>query len=306
MLKNKTRDQLKNKFNLKPTLFNTVVREIVYKQNEDDLYNEEKTNKKNNKSAFIDIPNYLEPPVFENSKPLLICLFQIVMEGIEPFILYLLNKTDESILVLPSFARNVNNNISLKREAVDYMNDIIIPFQGKENSEISYAGFMETNENNILFLKYVSLINNTSNQLPVNYYWSTVHELINMKSVYNIPIEIKVTQFFISNRSLLKLKNENEVIYEIPVIGYISNSINCKQVDVYREKRIDKYEKCYYFHINVPFNLTKKSVIRCVLFLKQTGLINDDFSKCNSIVYNKKNCISYYLIKDYEQHTILS
>jgi len=298
MLKNKTREQIKSKFNLKPTLFNPVVREIVYKQKEDDLYNEEKTNKNNNKSAFIDIPNYLEPPVFKNSKPFLICLFQIVMEGITPFVVYLLHKNDETVFKMPSFTRNEHNNISLKQEAVDYMNDIIIPFECKENSEISYAGYMETDENNILFLKYVSLVR----KLPANYYWSTVHELINLKSICNIPIEINVTQFFISNRSLLKLKNEDEVIYEIPVIGYISNSINCKQEDVYREKKIDKYEKCYYFHINVE----NKSVTRCALFLKQTGLINDDFSKCNSIVYNKKNCTSYYLIKDYAHHTILS
>ena len=299
MLKNKTREQIKSKFNLKSTLFNTVVREIVYKQKEDDLYNEEKT-VKYNKSVFIDIPNYLELPIFKISKPFLICLFQIVMEGIEPFILYLLHKTDESILDMPVFNRS-KHNLSLKREAIDYMNDIIKPFQGKENSEISYAGFMETDVNNILFLKYVSLIETNTIQLPTNYYWATVHELVNLKTVFNIPIEINVTQFFISNRSLLNLKNEDEVIYEIPVIGYISNSTNCKQVDVYREKKIDKYEKCYYFHINVE----NKSVIRCVLFLKQTGLINDDFSKCNSIVYNKKNCTSYYLIKDYAQHTIL-
>ena len=297
MLKNKTRDQLKNKFNLKPTLFNPVEREIMDKHTEHDIQVKDII-----KSAFIDIPNYLEPPVFENSKPLLICLFQIVMEGITPFIVYLLHKTGESVLELPIFNRK-KHDLSLKREAIDYLNDIMVPGTGveQENNEISYAGYMETNANNILFLKYVSLINSTTTQMPVNYYWVTVHELINLKSVCNIPIELKVTHFFISNRTLLNLKNENDMIYEVPVIGYISNSTNSKQADIYREKKLDKYEKCYYFHINVE----NKSVIRCVLFLKQTGLLNDDFSKCNSIVYNKKNCTSYYLIKEYAQHTIL-
>ena len=301
MLKNKTREQIKSKFNLKPTLFNPIEREIVDKQKEDDLHNEEKTNKKNNKSAFIDIPNYLEPPVFKNSKPFLICLFQIVMEGITPFVVYLLYKNDVSVLELPIFNRN-KHNLSLKQEAVEYMNDIMVPLQEQqENSEISYAGYMETDENNILFLKYVSLIETNTIQLPTNYYWATVHELVNLKTVFNIPIKINVTQFFISNRSLLKLKNEDEVIYEIPVVGYYIVT-NCEQTDIYREKKIDKYEKCYYFHINMPLN---KQTIRSALFLKETGLINDDFSNCNSIVYNKKNYTSYYLIKDYAQHTIL-
>ena len=301
MLKNKTREQIKSKFNLKSTLFNTVVREIVYKQKEDDLYNEEKT-VKYNKSVFIDIPNYLELPIFKISKPFLICLFQIVMEGIEPFILYLLHKTDESILDMPVFNRNINkHNLSLKQEAVEYMNDILMPVQSQENGEVSYAGFMETDVNNILFLKYVSLIETNTIKLPTNYYWATVHELVNLKTVFNIPIETKVTQFLINNRTLLKLKNENEVVYEIPVVGYYIVNDKLNSFDIYREKKIDKYEKCYYFHINVE----NKSVIRCALFLKKTGLINDDFSKCNSIVYNKKNCTSYYLIKDYAQHTIL-
>jgi hypothetical protein len=300
MLKNKTRDQLKNKFNLKPTLFNPVEREIMDKHTEDDIQ------VKDNKSVFIDIPNYLESPVFENSKPFLICFFQIVMEGITPFIIYLLHKTGESVLDMPILNRN-KHDISLKRESIEFMNDIMILDRGtgtgigQENEEISYAGFIETDVNNILFLKYVSLNNSTTIQLPSNYYWATVHELINLKSVCNITIKPSVTHFFMNNPTLLKLKNETDNVYETPVIGYYI--LNDKQTDIYREKKIDKYEKCYYFHINMPLN---KQTIRSVLFLKKTGLINDDFSRCNSIVYNKRNYTSYYLIKDYAQHTILA
>ena len=225
------------------------------------------------------------------------------MEGVIPFIVYLLHKTDESILDMPIFNININkHNLSLKQEAVEYMNDILTPIQSQENGEVSYAGFMETDVNNILFLKYVSLINTNTIQLPTNYYWATVHELINLKTVLNIPIEVKVTHFFIHNQTLLKLKNDNEVVYEIPVVGYYIVNDKLNSSDIYREKRIDKYEKCYYFHINMPLN---KQTIRSALFLKETGLINDEFSNCNSIVYNKKNYTSYYLIKDYAQHTIL-
>lgn len=282
MLRNKTKEQIKKKFKLRPILFN---------HSDDEIENDE-VNKdyNNNFTAIINIPNYEELPEFNKSKPFLICLFHMVTSGLSPFLLYLLekNNNDLQFTKLPSLGK------TSEQEAIDYMSNII------SDGEISYAGFTETNENNILFMKYVYLSDTKS--LPDNYYWATTHEIVNLKSVINIPISSDVFNFFINNQDLLVLKNEDEVIYETPVVGYYITT--CEQNDIYREKRIDKYEKCYYFHINIPEHSEKK-IIRSALFLKKTGLINNNLSDYNSIVYNKKNCVSYYLIKDYAQHTIL-
>lgn len=305
MLKNRTKEQIQNKFKQIPRLD-----QLVMKNNSDiyDKYNEKKEDDKEindeqidnnniNNSAIIDVPNYLECPVFKSSKTLLICLFQIVTEGSSPFLLYLLHNkktTNELQLITMHSFDGGKYNENLTEEAVDYMYNILE--QSDNNGEISYAGFTETATNNILFMKYISPTNNSDGfSLPSDYYWVTTHELVNLNSVMNIPIALNVIYFFINNPNLLQLTNEDDVIYETPVVGYY-NTNN----DIFREKRIEKYEKCYYFDIKY----TSDSKMRAAIFLKRTGLINDTFHKFDSIVYNNKD-MHYYLIKSYAQHTVI-
>ena len=86
------------------------------------------------------------------------------------------------------------------------------------------------------------------------------------------------------------------------MVGYYITT--CEQNDIYREKKFDKYGKCYYFYINMPEHSEKK-MIRSALFLKRTGLLNDNFSNLDSVVYNNKGS-HYYLIKDYAQHAVIT
>jgi hypothetical protein len=296
MLKNKTKELIKNKFKQIPRLDQLVMKNNLdtYEKEIDDEHTD--CNNINN-SAIIDVPNYLESPVFKSSKTLLICLFQIVTEGSSPFLLYLLHNkktTNELQLITMHSFDGGKYNENLTEEAVDYMYNLLEPIHNKV--EISYAGFTETATNNILFMKYISPINNSDGfSLPSDYYWATTHELVNLNSVMNIHIALNVIHFFINNPELLHLTNEDDVIYETPVIGYY-NTNN----DIYREKRIEKYEKCYYFDIKY----TNDGITRAVLFLKRTGLLNDDFNNFDSIVYNNKD-MHYYLIKSYAQHTVI-
>jgi hypothetical protein len=192
------------------------------------------------------------------------------------------------------------HNKNLTEEAV-----VFIKRQLNTRADISYAGFTETSTNNILFLKYISLPSSDQFSLPSDYYWATTHEMINLKKVMNIPIALNVTDFFINNPLLLQLKNDEDVIYETPVIGYYTcdNETN----DIYRENRIDKYGKCYYFYINIPEKqlVNYNNIIRAAIFLNRTGLINNTFHNLDSIVYNNKD-MHYYLIKSYAQHTVLA
>lgn len=285
MLKNKVREQIRTILNIdKPNFFKPQKKiEKLSREEEND------ENIRNNNSAIIEIPNYLEIPVFKNSKTLLICLFQIVTEGLSPFLLYLLNH-DMQMITMPSFDGG-KNNTRLAKETVLYMKG-----QLKDFGDISYAGFTETDTNNIVFLKYISPNNNEQPLLPADYYWATVHELVNLKSVMSKPIALTVTQFFINNPDLCQLKNEDDMVYESPVVGYYFGTN-----DIYRENRIEKYGKCYYFDIIYSTN----SIMRAALFLKRTGLLNDNFDNCDSLVYNNKDK-HYYLIKAYAQHTVLT
>ena len=302
MLKNRTKEQIKNKFKQIPRLDQLVMKnnsDTYEKEISDKKINDQEIDDKNiNNLAIIDVPNYLESPAFKNSKTLLICLFQIVTEGSSPFLLYLLHHNKKTVnelnlITMYSFDGGKYNE-NLSEEAVDYMYNQLE--QSDNNAEIYYAGFTETATNNILFLKYISPTNNSDGfSLPSYYYWATTHELVNLKSVMNIPISLNVIYFFIDNPELLHLTNEDDVIYESPVVGYY-NTNN----DIFREKRIEKYEKCYYFDIKY----TTEGITRAALFLKRTGLLNDDFHNFDSIVYNNKD-MHYYLIKSYAQHTVI-
>jgi hypothetical protein len=221
------------------------------------------------------------------------------MEGSSPFLLYLLHcgkaGDDLQFTTLRSFDGGKYNN-NLTEEAVHYMKR-----QLNTNADISYTGFIETVTNNILFLKYISPSNSHKSLLPFDYCWATTHELVNLKRVMNIPIAYSVTDFFINNHALLKLKDEEDITYETPVIGYYIS----KDREIYRERKIERYEKCYYFDINMPKEITNNNtIVRAALFLKRIGFLNDNFDKCDSIVYNNKD-MHYYLIKSYDRHTVL-
>lgn len=311
MLKNRTKEQVKQ-LKLNSTLSSLIpladnVNALSYDIKPVTEAETEYTTNYNN-LAIIDIPNYLEPPHFKNSKTLLICMFQMVTDGLLPFIVYLLakNKDELHLVQLPSFDGGKNNKF-LQQDTINYMTHII------SDGEISYAGFIETAPNNIIFLKYVPYTpykSITSRFITDHYYWVTAHELVNLKHVIHIPISKNVVTFFMDQPSLLTLKNEKDIAYEIPVIGYYDvpamGAENYELMDIYREMRFEKYGKCYYFHMNFPIHLKNKSlVMRTVLFLEKTGLLNNSFHDCNSLVYNK-NELHYYLIKNYSQHFTLS
>ena len=183
------------------------------------------------KKAFITVPNYLERPLFTQVKPILICMFQIRMDGLQPFLLYLLEKqnTFYHFTRLPSFDGGKENPY-LKRDAVNFMET-----KFSDMGDISYVGFCETPTNNIVILKY-SLDEQEHQQehqqeqeqehqhivLPSGggYVWATPFELINLKKVFTTSISPQVVEFFLQQPALLYLYNDNEIRYETPVIGY--------------------------------------------------------------------------------------
>ena len=297
MLKNKTKTAIQNKFNFNPLSITNIRCDeplvLTYTQPtlvpQAQLYNNH---------AYLDVPNYLKPPVFITAKPLLICLFQIVMEGLHPFLVYLLmlNKNVLNIISFPSFDGGKNNK-QLKQDVIDYM--------AKLFGDISYAGFLETGENNVIFLKYTGI----RHKMPPNYYWATVHELVNLKQIMEIPVALSLSNLFFNNPALLYLKNENEDVYETPVIGYFPAATNMtipdELIDVYRETKNNKLGKCYYFRLKNTGN------IRAVIFLGRMGMMSshneqkeDNFAGFNSFLF-KDDDAQYYAINEYKQHTTL-
>jgi hypothetical protein len=177
-------------------------------------------------------------------------------------------------------------------------------------SDISYAGYVETNDNNIIILKCAPLINE---QLPDNYYLATTHELVNLKNVANIAIAKNVIRFFINNQSLLILRNDDDIIYNTPVVGYYeskSSSKDFKEIDIFKESLKNKLGKYYLFSAALSSEKNDSIFMRAVVFLNEVSInevsINEVKPHANSsLIYNKNGNITY-AIKHYSQHMPLS
>ena len=304
MLKNTVKEYIKRNL-----LFNPYA-DIHFKANESDVVDraneaeaevelEQKTNEVDD-AAYMDIPNYLMPPRFKSSKPLMLCVFHIVPNKSSPFLLHLLHKKNElEFRHLPSFGGRHNRN--LKQEAVNYIRDL---FPSAE--ELSYVGFIETDKHNILFIKFVNDSTELYQLYSHDYSWATSHEVINLKKVADVPIAEIVTSFFTTHASLLVLKNDDDVIYNTPVIGYYT--VSDRNDDIYKKNingSFSSFSSSYYvFYFAMPPQQANAIIMRAALFLTSPSLnaIGDDVS---SLIFNKTTPITY-AIKHYHQHLPLS
>ena len=110
------------------------------------------------------------------------------------------------------------------------------------------------------------------------------------------------------NYDLLCLTNDDNFIYETPVIGYyhINNNLPLLS-DIYREYNIKELGKSYYFLIDMPSNADnndKLYIVRVAIFLGQVCVTNNyNWKKYNSF-YTFKN--TFITTNNYYQHTVLS
>jgi len=296
MLKNKTKAQIKQKFNFNPYRISSANNLLEAKETKETKEEPSIGNyiPVSSSLTFIDIPNYLELPNFNYAKPLLICLFHIVTNGFQPFVLFLLQKgkTALQLINVPTFDGGKKNK-KVKQTAIAYMEEIMqaVDFA----CEIDYAGFMDTTENNIIFLNYHP--SEDFRTIPSVYYWATSYELINTKQVLNIPIAPATVNLFMDFPALIMLKNSEDIIYASPVVGYYTTT------DLYKETVIESLGKCYYLYASVPSiytNAVPVPVTRCVFFPEKITL-NKTMLEPNTTLFTFINNKSYYIFKNYKQ-----
>ena len=290
-------------------ILHKIIKEETEEDNDDDTYEHKESSTP--MSVFAEVPNYLERPIFTHAKPMLICMFQIRMDGLYPYLLFLLHKNKRKTMFnfvnFPSFdGGKVSKN--LKKEAVNFMH-------GKfEMGDISYAGFTENETNNILILKYVETTQNESTISVPNddYCWTSTHELMNLKTIMTpqpISISPSVFNFFIKKPAFLLLRNDKEVIYETPVIGYYTFAKGAL-TDIFRETLRNDIGSCYYFFVEPPKKNDGDDIIimRSLLFLGRLGLIEKikNINVCDSFLLTTDDHVKMYAINRYSQHLPLS
>lgn len=142
-----------------------------------------------------------------------LCIFQInCNEKTTPYILYLLNKDiNTNIVYFPHFT--VSNNIL--KHAEKHINDIFTDWKITPK----FKGHIDNKD---LYLFYEIDFNYTIYKLKYNdlWWWTTIFEIVNIKSILNFKIDNSVSHIFNKYHLLISLFNKKNHKIAIPTIGY--------------------------------------------------------------------------------------
>ena len=223
----------------------------------------------------VSAPN--ERLILNKKKPVLICTYQVRTDGLYPFLMFLLNKKATFI--------KLDTQKQIKYSAISYMQSIL--------PSVSYSGFCETGENNIIILAAEE-----TNTTISDYIWATSFEIMNKKKVMNEVVDPLVIAFFLANPGFLFLKDERKRIYESPMVGYKSHQHTCAEdeMDIYRETRDPLFGKCYYIDRDP---IASPTIMRIAFFAGKMVLKKE-------VNYDSVLCGDKYIIQNYDQHVVLS
>ena len=145
---------------------------------------------------------------------LIFCIYRINTSGPHPFLEYLLYKYSETnSLSLP---------ISNEQDITKYMNMILT-----NQYRFKIVGYLNKDDKLLVYIK-TTQNNSGNNTLKMQsdniWWWITIDEIVNVKSVYNYKIEESTTELFLKNKKMCFLKDANNKTIQIPSIFYNGNT----------------------------------------------------------------------------------
>jgi hypothetical protein len=155
-----------------------------------------------------------------------ICLFKIIDECKEPFLQFLLEKTNDS-MVFPSFETSSNelnngdaNNIFITKCA-KYMNEMSNNSRTSSRFDIinrCFRGFIEEPEHIIY-----AIFDCTYLDIDVNAqrFWGILDEIVNEKYIYKTPIDKDIYTMIQNNEFLAYIKDKNGERINMPCCLYL-------------------------------------------------------------------------------------
>ncbi len=155
-----------------------------------------------------------------------VCVYKIITDEMYPFIMFLLYKYENNILNLIKIDNDVN-----KEEIVNHiLNKFKDIFSELPDVSLEYKGFIESNEDLMVVLKYsISVkqasVKHTLKQVTYDskWWWLLSSEIINYKKVLNFDISSFSTTFLLENTKLIFLYDDEGNVYETPEVGYYGN-----------------------------------------------------------------------------------
>ena len=260
---------------------------------------------------IVSIPNQQTPLKFTSVKPIELCVYHVRTDGLNPFILFLLHKpSGQNEVKFITLAATIGNTKKIKYASLSYMKTIL------PAATLTYAGFYETIERNIIILKGTDaneMDMGTGTDAEANemgtgtdeYIWATAFEIINKKKVMHYLLRPSVLAFFSANTDFLRLRNLDGGIYEAPLVGYYKArqmDTAPEEMDIYRETIIPALGKCYYLHMDLPGYTPKNNIMRIAFFAGAMLIYNGSSIKADTILCREHK---RYAIQNYNQHVVL-
>ena len=216
------------------------------------------------------------PSTYEN---IYVCAYDVNNKGKYPFQRFLLTNTPLSkTLNFPTLKlskkfnkeTDVNEFINFSKVSLFGLFYLYIDDFAKFNSELSFNGFYEFKNNLYIFFDLTNSNLKINDVYRDNHLWfATIEEIINLKYVCDIPVENKITRFFIENDELCFLLDENNKSYEIPMIGYVGKpEYMLNYTYTFGESKNDNNGMFgpYYYFTNFNGVLDKDGIIRFAIF----------------------------------------
>ena len=154
------------------------------------------------------------------------CCFRVIESKVnkiiqKPFLEYLLYKypcCNSSYSNLAIFPFRILGKDTLKQATKKLMNDL-------NYKNVDCLGYIQNRKGIFLFYeipykKYKTNLLKKNSQL----WWTTIHEICNLRKILNFPIHHSVSKLFFDNSNLIFLKNKKNINIEIPTIGYYTET----------------------------------------------------------------------------------
>lgn len=155
----------------------------------------------------------------EKIKKVNLCIFTVQTKCVNPFLLYLLNKQNDTF-----YWPNFNPQTNIFNESNEKVKDLNL------SNKSEFVGFIKVKNEVFMFYKvndnfeYSYKYENSS-----EFWWVSMYEIIFSKQILYFKIDKSVTRLFILENRLQYLLDKENLYYEIPIIGFNgshSNGIN--------------------------------------------------------------------------------
>jgi len=143
-----------------------------------------------------------------------ICLFVVVVGEITPFVEFCLYRDDDGTLRFPT--------IPVGRNTIKEAQTKLSKVYSDWGADIGYRGFVVYGGEKVLVYEWK---NNTSDGLDTgtisSRWWRVMSaEIVNHRKMLSFPIRDDVCDFFLENSEFLFMRDEDDIVYETPSVGY--------------------------------------------------------------------------------------